>query len=79
MPDGVHAAMELVQAPTLQKVPDRVAPEPQLGELAARDDAVLARRECRHRDARVRRREFDRIIRLKSRPFAHIVHRRPEV
>src|SRR3954451_16468262 len=75
MPDRIDAAMDDVQSPSLQQSLNCMPTEPHLHELASRDDAVLPLGEARHRDARVTRPEFDRIIRHNSGRISHAMHR----
>jgi hypothetical protein len=71
MTDRVHATVDDVQAPTLEKPRDRV-PTEKVRELAPGDDSMLPPCEGRHGRPRVTR-DFDRIIRLKSRVVSHAI------
>jgi hypothetical protein len=46
--DGVHAAVEGVEAPSLQPMIDRAGPQAEGGQLRPRHNAVLALRERRN-------------------------------
>ena len=46
MTDGIHPTVNRMQPSGLEPPLDRAAREPELGELPARHDAMLARRKC---------------------------------
>ena len=52
MPDRVHAAVQPVQSPLPQPVIDRVFAQPELDQLAPRDDPVLGAGELGNRRIR---------------------------
>lgn len=54
MPDRVHAWVDQMQAPTPSSVLDRAPTEPELAQLTARHDSVLAVGQRRNRGIRVR-------------------------